>query len=352
MSEHENLHTHIEEAQRLGNEIAQAYDEGFLEKLKKANSSVVKSFNERYKAINYQHEYGLITSDEYYKKLEQARDRYFSRDTQEWHKYTEEIYSYRKSAMEDYRNYVEKNLESLLETVEEGRENYKDKLLDFAGGTKGFDTHKTIVENYWPNGDRLVMTDYTLTDYEKEIEKLIEFNDAITKLKEKATSISPDIFNMFFEQLRGMSVDDAKILTDLLLDASEEDFNEHFRLYDARNTLADNMATTYYADDYNGALKNLGAELEQVFSELPQDFFSHGQDIADGFASGFISEMNSLMADLSLEIPHIPAGQETNNVENNAFSPVYYFFGDRAKTSRTRMIAKNDALYSYMRGMK
>ncbi len=352
MSDYENIKTHIEEAERIGESIADAYDKGYLERLKKANTSVVKAFNERYKAINYQHEYGLISSDEYYKKLEQARDRYFGRDTQEWHKYTEEIYNYRKSAMEDYRNYVEKNLESLLEVVEDNRQNYKDKLLDFAGGTKGFDTHKTIVENYWPNGDRLVMVDHTLTDYEKEIEKLIEFNDAITKLKERAASISPGVFNMFFDQLKDMSVDDAKILTDLLLSASEEDFNRHFELYDARNELAENMATTYYADDYNGVIQNMSTELQKAFSELPQDFFAHGQDIADGFANGFISEMNSLMQDLSLEVPVIPTGSETNNVENSTFSPVYYFFGDRAATSRTRIIAKNDALYSYMRGMK
>ena len=352
MSEYENIKTHIEEAERIGKSIADAYDKGYLEKLRKANTNVVKAFNERYKAINYQHEYGLITSEEYYKKLEQARDKYFSRDTQEWHKYTEEIYSYRKSAMEEYRNYVEKNLESLLEVIDSNRENYKEKLLDFAGGTKGFDTHKTIVENYYPNGDRLVMVDHTLTDYEKEIKKLIEFNDAITKLKERAASIEPEVFSMFFDQLKDMSVDDAKILTDLLLDASEEDFSKHFQLYDARNDLAENMATSYYADDYNELAQSMSEELGKAFSELPEDFFQHGQDIADSFASGFIAEMNSLIADLAVEVPVIESGTENNNVDNSTFSPVYYFFGDRAATSRTRMIAKNDALYNYMRGLK
>lgn len=352
MSEYENISTQLKEAERLGSALAESYDKGFFEKLRKANTSVVKAFNERYKAINYQHEYGLIDTEEYYRKLEQARDKYFSRDTQEWHKYTKEIYSYRKSAIEDYKNYVEQNLESLLEIVEDNRQNYKEKLLDYAGGTKGFDTHKTIVENYWPNGDRLVMTDYTLTDYEEEIRKLTEFNDAITKLKERASSIDPEVFTMFFEQLKNMSVEDGKILTDLLLDASEEDFTKHFQLYDKRNTLAENMSISYYADDYKALAESMSTELQQAFSELPADFFQKGQDIADGFAQGFISEMNSLIASLDIAVPDIPSGSETNNIDNNTFSPVYYFFGDRATTSRTRMIAKNDALYSYMRGLK
>ncbi len=351
MSEIENLGTNIEEAEELGQQVAEAYDKGLTERLKKANTSIVKAFNERYKAINYQHEYGLITSEEYYKKLENARDRYFSRDTQEWHKYTEEIMSYRKSALEDYKNYVEKNVEDLLETVGASREDYKDKLLDYAGGTKGFDKHKTTVEGYWPNGDALVMVDYTLTDYEKEIEKLIEFNDSITKLKERASDIDADVFSMYFDEIRNMSVDDAKILTDLLLEANDEDFYEHFELYDARNKLAENIATSYYADEYSKAAQEIRDELGDVFGELPPEFFERGKEVGESFVDGFISEFDALLEKLNIEVPEIASGTG-NNVDNTTFSPVYYFFGDRAKTSRTRIIAKNDALYNYMRGLK
>ena len=351
MSEFKNMDTQIEEAERIGDEVASAYDRGLIERLKKANTNVVKAFNERYKAIGYQHEYGLITSEEYYKKLEQARDRYFSRDTQEWHKYTAEIYNYRKSALEDYQDYVEKNVEGLLKTIDTARDNYKGKLLDFAGSPTGFDTHKTVVENYWPNGDALVMTDYTLVDYEKEIQKLTEFNDAITKLKERATDIDAGVFSMFFDELRGMSVDDAKILTDLLLEADSEDFNKHFNLYSAKNTLAENMATSYFANDYAMAKETITDELSQAFGELPPDFFQHGQSIAQSFAEGFLSQIDALLADLTIEVPIIASGIENNNIENHTFSPVYYFYGDRATASRTRINAKNDALYSYMRGM-
>ena len=351
MSEYENISEHINEAERIGDQVASAYDKGFIERLNKANKNVVKAFNERYKAIGYQHEYGLISDEEYYKKLEQARDRYFSRDTQEWHKYTEEIYNYRKSAILDYQNYVEKNIESLLKTLDTGKNEYKEKLLDFSGSSTGFDTHKTVIENYWPTGDKLVMYDYTLSDYEKEIEKLTEFNDAITKLKERASEIDPEVFSMFFDELRTMSVEDAKILTDLLLEADSEDFKEHFRLYDVKNTLAENMASSYYADDYNKAYSQITEELGQAFGELPPEFFEHGQEIARSFADGFLSEVHELLADLTIEVPVIAQGVGSSNVENNTFSPVYYFYGDRATTSRTRINAKNDALYSYMRGL-
>jgi len=351
MSEYKNLDTQIKEAERIGEQVAKAYDKGLLERLKKADTDIVKAFNERYKAINYQHEYGLISEEEYYKKLEQARNMYFSRDTQEWHKYTEEIYDYRKSVLSDYQKYVEENVESLLKTVDTAKDSYKEKLLDFAGSPTGFDTHKTIVENYWPNGDALVMVDYTLSDYEEEIKKLTEFNDAITKLKEKATDIDPEIFSMFFDEMRGMSVDDAKILTDLLLNADGEDFKEHFKLYGIKNELAENMATSFYNAEYKEAADTITKELGEAFGGLSPEFFEHGRGIAQSFTDGFVSEMNAILEDLTIEVPQIAQGYESSNVENNTFSPVYYFYGDRATTSRTRIMAKNDALYSYMRGI-
>lgn len=350
MTEHKNLDTHIKEAERLGKELAQAYDKGLLERLKKSDINIVRAFNERYKAINYQHEYGLITTEEYYKKLEQARNSYFSRDSQEWQKYTEEILNYRKSALSDYQEHLEENIEGLLKTIGKAKDGYKEKLLDFSGSKTGFDTHKTIVENYWPNGDSLVMVDYTLSDYEKEIEKLKSFNDSITKLKEKAKDIDPEIFSMFFDEIRGMSVDDAKILTDLLLKADTNDFKKQFELYGVKNTLAENMATSFYTTEYEKAADTITKELQDAFGEISPEFFSHGQDIAKNFADGFITEINSLLSELSIEIPVIPS-KESSNVENNTFSPVYYFYGDRATTSRTRIMAKNDALYSYMRGL-
>lgn len=352
MSEYENLDTHLEEIEKIGETVAKAYDKGFTDRLRKANTSIVKAFNERYKAINYQHEFGLISDEEYYKKLENARDKYFSRDTQEWHKYTEEIFSYRKAALSEYQSYVEENLESLFKTFDKERANYKEKLLDFSGSATGFDTKKTIVDNYWPNGDSLVMVDYSLTDYEKEIEKLKEFNDAITQLKERASSVSPEVFSAFFDEIKGMSVDDAKILTELLLSASDEDFKGHFNLYEERNKLAENIATNMYADDYNLQLSAIKDDLTKAFGELPTDFFEHGQAVADSFAEGFLAEINGLLSELVIEIPEISTQTENNNVENTTFSPVYYFFGDRASTSRTRINAKDDALYSYMRGGK
>lgn len=362
MSDFSNIEYFKDEAERIGAQVADAYNKGWLNSLKKADTQTVKAFKTRYDAIKYQLEFGVITEEEYYKKLEQIRDAYFSRNTQEWHKYTSEIYQYRMDAIEEYGKYVSDNFEELLKITERGREEfakmqveegeYKEKLLNFAGSPTGFDTHVTYVDNYWPTGDPLKMVDYSLVDYDAEIEKLKTFNDSINALKERAANIDPEIFRMYFDDIRSMSIEDAQILTDLLLKASDEDFSKQFELYAQKDELAKNMAASYYNDDYEQLYRGFREEILLTFTSLPEDFFSYGEVLGDGFVKGFLSQVSDFYNDIQVEMPVIEVTTEnTSNVQNTEFSPVYYFFGDRASTSRTRMNSKNDALFNYMRGI-
>ncbi len=373
MSEIYDIEMHTQEAERLGEEMAEAYNRGWLENLKKADAKTVRAFKERYEAIKYQCEFGVITEEEYYRKLEQARDKYFSRNTQEWYKYTDEIYNYRTSKIEELQNKATEELRKLYDEISEGvydaiddiesrgkeafekvgtqQQKYKDKLSDYAGSPTGFDTKVTWIDNYWPTGDPLKIVDYSLVDYEKEIEKLRGFNDSITKLRERAGEIDKDVFSMFFDELRGMSVDDAKILTDLLLKANDEDFARHFELYKEKNNLAENMSLSYYSDDFVEIAKGVSEELAEVFGEVPDEFFEYGKKLGETVFEGMLTRVNDFLKSIVVEIPAIEASQNTTNVQNTEFSPVYYFYGDRATTSRTRINAKNDALFNYFRGL-
>lgn len=373
MSENYDIDKHIAEAERLGKDVADAFNNGWLENLKKADAMTAKRFQGRYEAIKYQLEFGIISEEDYYRKLEEIRDEFLTRDMQEWYKYTDEIYDYRTKKIEQATADAEKELRKLYEEISDDvygavddieawgkkafeeigvkQQNYKEKLSDYAGSSTGFDTRVTWVDNYWPNGDALKMVDYSLADYEKEIEKLKSFNDSVTKLKERAGEIDKDVFSMFFEELRDMSVDDAKILTDLLLKANDEDFARHFELYKEKNDLAENMSMSYYADEYEEVVKVVSEELAKVFEEVPDEFFEYGEKLGEVVFEGMLSRVNEFLKSIVVEVPEIEASQSTTNVQNTEFSPVYYFYGDRSTTSRTRLAAKNDALFSYFRGL-
>lgn len=359
MAENENIEQVLKEAEELGEQMAEAYDEGFLNSLSKTNTKVVQAFKTRYEAIGYQLKYGLITEEEYYQKLATIRDMYFSRDSQEWHKYTAEIYDYKVGVLEDYKKAVEDNLNEVLKisrdkfaAIQKEQEGYSDKLRDYAGGI-GFESREIYIGNYYPTGDPLRFMEYSLTDYEKEIEKLKTFNQSIIDLKEKAGGIDPETFETFFSELQNMSIDDAQILMNLLLESGEKDFKEYFALYKERNDLADQISASLFVDDAREVANELKTELEAVFGTVPEEFFEYGAQTGASFIEGFMGEIDAVMGEIQVMTDmgesEIGAPSET---QSNVFAPVYYFYGDRNATSRTRMTAKNDALFIFMRGME
>lgn len=355
----ENTKELTQEAEELGRQMAESYDKGYLESLKKANTKVTQAFKTRYEAIGYQLKYGLITEEEYYDKLAKIRDMYFSRDTQEWHRYTEEIFDYKVGALNDYKEAVEKNLEEILKisrdkfsSIEKEQGSYADKLKDYAGDN-GIKKYQVSVDNYYPNGGTLKYYDYSLTDFEKEIEKLKSFNQSIENLKEKATQIAPETFETFFAGLREMPIDDAKAFADILVKKNDDEFKKYFELYQERNDIAEVVSANLYESDFKNVAKTLKEELKTEFDTIPEDFLAYGELTGQNFAEGFRSEVEGLFDEikLNLELANTQTG-EPDTTNQNVFSPVYYFFGDRAKTSRTRLQAKNDALYQYMRGLE
>ena len=189
----ENTKEVLQQAQELGEQMAEAYDNGYLNSLAKTNTKVVQAFKTRYEAIGYQLKYGLITEEEYYDKLAKIRDMYFSRNSQEWHKYTAEIYDYKVGVMESYKQAVEDNLNDILKIsqqkysqLKKEQEDFSSDLQDFGGGI-GLKSNKVQIGNYYPNGEALVFTEHSLADFDEEIKKLEHFSQSLEQLKEKNT---------------------------------------------------------------------------------------------------------------------------------------------------------------------
>jgi len=80
----------------------------------------------------------------------------------------------------------------------------------------------------------------------------------------------------------------------------------------------------------------------------------YGELTGENFKEGFKSKIEDLFDEIKLSIAEASAqiGGSYETTNQSVFSPTYYFFGDREKTSRTRLQAKNDALYEYMRGLE
>ncbi len=361
MEENENIKEALKEAYELGEEMANAYDKGYINSLFKTNASIVKAFKTRYEAIGYQLKYGLITEEEYYGKLEEIRDRYFSRNSQEWHKYTAEIYEYKVGVLESYKEAVEDNLNDILKisqdkfsSLKKEQEGYSKELQDFAGGI-GLKSHEVYIGNYYPNGDPLIFTEHSLVDFDKEIEKLERFLASIEKLRMRATQISPQTLETFFSELGDIPIEDAQVLMDLLIKSNEADFNEYFTSYQKKNNLAEVVSASLYEIEAENIAIKLREELGTAFGEIPEEFFVYGEQTGDRFVDGFMSKVDEFLGELEsllLQAQIDISKTEETAANQSVFSPSYYFYGDNSLTSKIRLAAKNDALLAYMRGME
>ena len=381
-----------QDAEKLGSEVANALNTGYVRSLRKSDIQVNRAFQTRYSALKYQLEFGLLSQEDYFKKLEAIRDMYYSKDTQEWYEYTAEIYSYKVGMLKDYEQAVEENLaelakmeeqaaqeaadylqscvddfsknslskfsqiaagaEKMLEQIENARGKYEDKLYDYAGTGTGFDTFKTKIHNYYPTGDPLVIVDYSLSDLDADINRLKEFNDAVTELKSRAGELGVDAFRSFFEELRTLDIEDAKILTDLMLEADDEAFSNYLETFQKKHRLAGDIADGFYQDDFAKAASGIKKAVEDEFSDIPADFFSYGELTAENFQAGFLSQIESMFDAVSglLEQQGLEFAPSLNtNPENNTFAPTYNLYSYGETTAQQLISARNHAILEKLR---
>ena len=347
-SENFNPEAYRKEAEELGEQIAEYMNRGYLNSLRKSNVHVTRAFQERYTAIGYQLQFGIISEEEYFDKLAQIRDRFFAKDTQEWYKYTAEIYNHKVNALYEYEAAVEQHLKELAEgalkeisALSKAKDAYQDKLEDFAGTGVGYDTKVTKIHNYYPTGDPLVITDYSLSKLDEEIEKLRAFDETIQALKDRANTLAPENVAAFFEQLRTLSAGDANQLAKLLLAEDDESFSSYLAAYGEKKALEGSIADNLYKEDFERVAEDLRQDIETAFSEIPADFFAYGEATAEQFKAGFQTEVLSLFSEIEelLGVSLDPAFFSTT--EHNTYAPTYNLYGHGETTAQQLMSARN-----------
>lgn len=349
------------EAESLGKEISDALSKGYKNALYQSDISVRRAFDTRYKAIKYQLEFGVISEEEYYDKLESIRDAYFSRNSQEWYKYTSEIYEYRLGSLKEYENAVKEHFsetaegaEKLLSQISEAREKYEGKLLDFAGEEKGFETHTIKIHGYYPTGDPLVFDEHTLSDLDEDIERLKDFNETIEALKARGNELSPENFKEFFSEMRNLSVEDANILAKLLLKENDKDFIDYLADYKEKKLLSEEISKNLYKDDFSYAAEEIKAELSESFSEIPNEFFELGGLTAENFKEGFIGELQNLFSGVSEILNEegisLSINSEASGGQKN-FNATYNFYGSGESVSSQLIAARNFQVLEKLRGL-
>ena len=262
------------------------------------SKSVVKAFTAMLDKLKYERKFDLISEDEYYAELEKLRDRYFKKGTQNWVKYTAEIYGYQKKALEqekenivslygDISKYAADRLNDVLKKQAE----FSEKLKDTAGI---FNKNTVTIGNKEE-------TYYSMRNLEQDIEKIRQYQYLLEDFKERTDSlgISDGISDGFLKELKNEDFYASVSLLNYIKNSTDSEVISYLSAWDERNKLADAIAAktyeTEFSDSVSDVYENMKNALMQAGYEIPEGFFVSGSLSAQRFGDAFVSEIETQM---------------------------------------------------------
>lgn len=248
------------------------------------SAAVEKACEKELRDLKYKHEMGEISDAEYYSKLEEYRNKYFTEGSKEWQSYTTEIHNYtetlKKEVQTAYDEVAEKAL-SKIEEIENAQKSLADKLKSYGSlYTIKTDTYKGIGEN----GTDLTHQYLELTDLSKANAQLARYRNALNGIRDKGVPKG------FFEIMRGLSVDEGVMFAEKLLSIPDEEFNGYIDMWKENQKLSEDISK----DLYKTEVSELRDEINGQFKDMSNDFALFGISSADEWCKGFLQKMDTM----------------------------------------------------------
>ena len=301
--------------------------------VKKQTKETSQEFEKQYKNLKRSLDRELISRADYYKQLENLRDEYFAKDTDEWLKYTEELEDFKEDTFDGYLDALSDFKDDALATMQELSN--KQKSL-----AESLQAENFTYESGTINGEDFLY----LADLDSENGKLARYNVMLEQLYEKRADLPAKVT----EALQGMDLDEGMKYVTAMLKATDDEFNEYIDDLKRNEELTGKVSTRLISEEYEEAKRIL----EEKFGELPEDFFGVGGESAENFGEGFrqkISEVaammrEAVMAEMSAMVPASVVygatgamGSTTNTYTNN------YTFNSSRDTTTQQLKAASDA---------
>lgn len=317
----------------VGRYIALGMAAGITENSKEVN----EAFKGMLDMLEYRRKLDLINDEEYYESLENLRDRYFAVGTKEWIEYTEKIYTYQKSRLEqvkkDYQsvcNEVYDYTSKKLDDVIKKQEAYADKLKNFGR------LFKTITIEL-DEGD---ISYYSLADLKKDTEQIKRYSDMLTALRTRLLSAGTDeaTANSFFNEIASLSVEEGIKSLEALERADEKSLTQYITAYGEKIRLTDKISSEAYRSEFDSAVAEseeyMVKRLTEAGFEVPASFFDTGTLAARNFGEAFAAELDAELEKIKIKIDDFNAklSLKTESTVGAAASQVYNTYKDYQST--------------------
>lgn len=345
-------------------------EQAYIEFLKNNVNKVYALRKEELKSLEVSYELGIISTEEYFKRLENYRNRYFRKGSKEWIDFTAEVLEHNKKLAEEQEKALlgaaeatAKDIESVFSSLEKEREKLEGKLQNLP-----------IKKNNKIVGEKTI--EYvSLADIDRQNEFLEEYlrymGEAQSKisaywrtdtedsaLNEKNAALKSE----YFSQMRNMPVEDALDFVRVLLGNTEEKFYGHLAAFEKRSLLAESISKALFSEEASdaadSAARNLGANFSEALADelsgIADKFFTSGENACESFGEGFMSMLDSVMSGLTSRIAQgmaslgygdfVPNG-DTNNIENHTN---YNIYGSSAPTETIRLMREKEQMRKMM----
>lgn len=299
--------------------------------------------------LDFHYDMGLLTEQDYYQKLLEYRDKHFAVGSAEWMEYTKKICSYNKSqiqkAYDEIAEYAGKKLSDLLSKQEA-----------LYGKLDGYGSlMKTVtVKNYYEDGSDLQFNE--LNDISKDNDFLRQYNENITAAAQrlKASGLDEAAAAKLYDELLGMSPEEASDFAALLTKATDEEFEKYLADYKENMDLLDEVSKNPFREEWKEATEDIVLELKEAGFEVPEAFSDIGEDSAMEFSRSFLEELQTQMEDIKTQItgwsftlvPQV-VGASANG-ESRVFSPTYHLYGsgetDVQRIQSAKAISEQDRM--------
>lgn len=184
-----------------------------------------------------------------------------------------------KNKIIDTYNEMSENAISEIDALQKTQESFANKLKSYG--------------NLYNERETSYGTYKSLADIGKTNQTLEDYYDTLMKVKERG-----DVPAEFFENLRDMGVDEGLEYAKSLLKLNDKQWDKYIADWEKKQEISERISKDIYKDE----AEELATEINSKFEAVEDEFFGVGETSADEFESGFLSELESVIANIKRTI--------------------------------------------------
>lgn len=291
--------------------------------LKKNSKAALSAFKSVKAELDYERKLDLIDDETYYIKLEDLRDRYFKKGSENWVKYSAEIYDYQKKLLESETKNLKDIYDSVSEYAEERFDEIRKKQSSLA---KEFTEFGGIYMRNTVEINGKKDTYYSTRDIKKDIERVKFYSSRLLELKNilKDGGIKSSGISEFLDEINSMGVDEGISFMNSLLAGGHQNVVEYARLWNDKTEISKSLSDEIYSDELEAATEDVILSLKKALLdagyEIPEGFFESGKASAQNFGKAFLAELDTQLSEIRARVMDFSASLSSNQGAGNTYN--------------------------------